>query len=203
MEEISWSGEGPGSQWSPLLFDIVTPRRSTTMTRGPGEGSAGLAGRDEPRRDWQGQNARSASQLLSSPVWIGLALGTRTFDLLTVGLGDLGGAYLEPQEEETEVSQSIFRTRTDSCHASTLARQFPQKKYGAENIGPVGLGTVVTGRTGNWDWDWALLGSAWMEEAHLIPKGERRTKQDGRGRNERRMGRHRAESVGRSGRVTG
>lgn len=49
MEEISWSGEGPGSQWSPLLFDIVTPRRSTTMTRGPGEGRAGLAGRDETR----------------------------------------------------------------------------------------------------------------------------------------------------------
>lgn len=58
--------------------------------------------------------------------------------------------------------------------------------------------------TGFWDWelDWdrTLLGSAWMEEAHLTPKGERRTKQDGRGRNERAMGRHR---VSQPGTVTG
>lgn len=96
-----------------------------------------------------------------------------------------------------EVSYSNFRTRTDSCHAST-AVQFPQKKYGAENIGPVGFG----GDWKDWDLDWDLLGSAWMEEAHLSPKGERRTKHGGRGRNEKRwMGRHR-ESVS-SGRVTG
>lgn len=120
MEEISWSGEGPGSQWSPLLFDIVAPRRSTTMTRGPG-GEAGLAGRDEPRRDWQGQNARSPSQSQSmlSPVWIWLDLGTLTFDLSTFWSWGLRGADVEQQQEEMEVSQWIFRKRTDSCHAST------------------------------------------------------------------------------------
>lgn len=91
------------------------------MTRGPGEGRAGLAGRDEPRRDWQGQNARSASQLLSSPVWIGLDLGTRAFDLLTVGLGDLGGAYLEQQEEETEGFVVNF-SNEDGQTAATLPR---------------------------------------------------------------------------------
>lgn len=31
-------------------------------------------------------------------------------------------------------------------------------------------------RDGDLDWDWALLGSAWMEEAHLSPKEEKRTK---------------------------
>jgi len=55
----------------------------------------------------------------------------------------------------------------------------------------------------DWDWDWALLGSAWMEEAHLSPKGERRTKQDGRGRNERDgWAATESQSVGQGGRVT-
>jgi hypothetical protein len=52
--------------------------------------------------------------------------------------------------------------------------------------------------TGGRDWD--LLGSAWMEEVHLGPKRERRTKQDGRGRNERE-GWAATESVGQGDRV--
>lgn len=54
-----------------------------------------------------------------SPVWIWLDLGTLTFDLLTFWSWGLRGADVEQQQEEMEVSQWIFRKRTDSCHAST------------------------------------------------------------------------------------
>lgn len=54
---------------------------------------------------------------------------------------------------------------------------------GLKNIGPVGLAAWVGDWRRDWDagtWDWDLLGSAWMEEAHLSPKEERRTKHGGR-----------------------
>ena len=58
------------------------------MTRGPGEGRAAQAGRDGPRRDWQGQkNARPLSLSLSlSQVLLVDGSGFRfwTFDLLTL-----------------------------------------------------------------------------------------------------------------------
>lgn len=211
MEEISWSGEGPGSQWSPLLFDIVAPRRSTTMTRGPGEGRKDRqdeTSRDEPGRDKNARSPSQQTQLVLTPVWIlvGPFLELWTFDLLTVGLFDLGrGLSGAAGRRKWRFRTRIFeRGRTAATLPTAVS---PQKKYGAENIGPVGLGGDWAWGTGTWDWDdwdWTLLGSAWMEEAHLTPKGERRTKQDGRGRNEREREWAATESVSRQpGRVTG
>lgn len=143
--------------------------------------SAGMAG-----RDWQVQkNARSLSlsqQLLL--VWIQVR---PLSDLLTLHLctsdrwlalgGPWEGAYLEQQEG----TDGEFRTRIfeQERTAATLPRQFrPKRNMGLKIL-------VLSGSVGDWRRDWDLLGSAWMEEAHLTPKGERRTKQDGRGRNER------------------
>jgi hypothetical protein len=61
-------------------------------------------------------------------------------------------AYLERQQG----TNGGFRSRIfeQERTAATLPRQFPpQKKYGAENIGPVGLGGDWR-MDGDWDWDW-------------------------------------------------
>lgn len=183
----------------PFIIRYCRPEAVNDNDARARRGEEGQAGRDEPRRAWQGQKCTVAVAADAVGVDAGLDLvgpflELWTFDLLTVGLfgpgrGLSGAAGRKKWRFRT---RNFERGRTAATLPTAVS---PQKKYGAENIGPVGLGGDWAWGTGTWDWDdwdWTLLGSAWMEEAHLTPKGERRTKQDGRGRNEREgMGRHR------------
>lgn len=79
---LEWGGAR--ESMVPFIIRYCRPEAVNDNDARARRGEAGQAGRDEPRRDWQGQNARSPSQsqVLLSPVWIWLdlwELGPLTF----------------------------------------------------------------------------------------------------------------------------
>lgn len=157
---LEWGGARESTV--PFIIRYCRPEAVNDNDARARRGEAGQAGRDEPRRDWQGHRGKKCTVAVAVDVVDGVWNPGWTFDLLTLhpltfdlwlGLGlDLRGAYLGAAggHEMEEVSYSNFRTRTDSCHASTAVQQCnsPKRNMGLKIL--VLSGSVVTGRTGTW-----------------------------------------------------
>lgn len=119
-------GRGQGVN-GPLYYSILSPE---AVNDNDARARRGERRTGRTRQAWQGQNARSPSQLLLSPVWIGLDLGGWTFDLLMVGLGAWEGLISSSRRRKRRFRSQFFERGRTAATLPRLHGSSPKRNMG-------------------------------------------------------------------------